>query len=251
MNDCIPYRRARTSCGAALVVATALLADGMGAAHAGPADTVSLGWAHIDPHSTSGPLTLSEFGGQAVDQPQAGSGVKLRSARTLVVSYEHYWLENVSTQLALGVPPTHKLEGTGTLAAAGILGEGQQLSPALIFKFHFLEAEDRLRPFVGLGVNYTWFRKSRITNDAFRQAAYGPDSTTKVSVSSSWNPVYSVGVDYRLDDRWSIGASIAHAPLKARITVDAAQTSYGVPVKVITDVRTRTIATGVNVAYAF
>lgn len=173
------------------------------------------------------------------------------SANTLVLSYEHFWTDQVSTQLALGIPPRHKLQGTGSLATAGVIGDGQQLSPAVLVKYNFGEAEQRLRPYIGAGLNYTWFRKAHITNDSFRQATYGPAATTELSVSPSWNPVYNVGMNYRLDERWSVGLSVAYAPLKTRITVAADNTSFGAPVKVVTDVRIRTLAIGMNLGYRF
>jgi len=234
-----------------LIAATALWATLATPAQAAGADVFSIGLIYIDPHSTSGPLTLTRFGGQPVDQPQAGTGVRVRPATTLLLSYEHYWSDRLATQLALGVPPTHELEGTGTLSSAGVLGKGQQLSPAVVMRWHFFDADAVLRPYLGLGVNYTWFRRSRITNDSFRAAFYGPNATTKVSASPSWNPVYSAGIDYRLDPHWSIGLSLAYAPLKTRITVDADNTAYGVPISVVTDVRMRTLAGGAILSYRF
>lgn len=238
--------------GSRLVAIVAVAVAGLGVeVQAQPSDVVSIGWAVINPRSTSGPLTVSQIDGQPVDQPQAGTGVRLRTAQTVVLSYEHYWNESVSAQLALGIPPTHELQGTGTLASFGVLGEGQQLSPAVIVKWHFAAPGTRLRPFVGLGVNYTWFRRSSVTNDAFRAALYGPDATTSVSAGPSWNIVYSAGLDWPIDAHWSIGLSVAYAPLKTRITVEASNTAFGVPIQVVTDVSMRTLVGGVSLMYAF
>jgi outer membrane protein len=221
------------------------------AARAESENLVSVGWAYIDPRSSSGPLTVTEIGGQPVDQPQAGTGVKLLPANTLLLSYERDWDDHLSTQLALGVPPTHELRGTGTLAPFGVLGEGQQWSPALIMKWHFLEPGATWRPYLGLGVSYTWYRRSRITNGAFVAAFYGPAATTKVSVSPSWSPVATAGIDWRLGARWSFGLSLAYAPLKTHITVEADNTQFGVPVTVVTEVQTHTLAGGVSLGYRF
>ena len=168
-----------------------------------------------------------------------------------MLTYEHYWTTNLSTQVALGLPPTHQVQGAGTLAPYGVLGEGQQYSPAVVMKWHFLDADAPLRPYVGLGVNYTWYRGSCITNDAFRTAFYGPGATTTVSASSSWNPVYNAGLDYRLDAHWSLGISLAYAPLKTTTTVKADNTMYGVPITVTTDVQLRSWVSGANVSYRF
>lgn len=206
---------------------------------------------HLAPRSSSGELTLSEVGGQPVNQPQPGTAVRVLPADTLLVAYEHYFTDHIAYQVVVGWPPTHKLKGAGTLDAVDVIGDGQQYSPAVILKYHFLDPANDLRPYAGVGLNYTWFRRNRITNDAFRQATYGPNSTTQVSASPSWNLVYNLGADYRLNERWSLGLSLAYAPLKTRITVAADNTAIGVPFKVITDVKNRTVATGVNVGYRF
>ncbi len=234
-----------------MLLALAASITGAKTARADGANVVSIGWAYIDPRSSSGPLTVSAIGGQPVDQPQPGTGVELMPASTLVMSYEYYWSDHLSTQAALGIPPTHELQGTGTLAPFGVLGQGQQWSPALIAKWHFLEADAAWRPYLGLGVNYTWYRRSKITNTAFVDAVYGPDATTQVSASSSWNAVYNAGVDFHLDANWSIGVSLTYSPLKTRITVNADHTAVGVPVTVITDVQTHTLVGVVNLAYRF
>lgn len=236
-----------------LPMALALAAgfSGTETAHAEGANVLSIGWAYIDPRSSSGPLTVSAIGGLPVDQPQAGTDVELKPANTLVMSYEYYWNEHLSTQAALGIPPTHELRGTGTLAPFGVLGEGQQWSPALIVKWHFFEADAAWRPYLGLGVNYTWYRRTKITNSAFVDAVYGPDATTQVSASSSWNAVYNAGLDLRIDSNWSLGVSLSYSPLKTRITVNANNTAIGLPVTVITDVQTKTLVGVVNLAYRF
>ena len=233
------------------VVAAVSLAISPVVAPAQVSQAISAGWVYIQPHGTSGPLTLTELGGQPVNQPQAGTGVELRPANTLLLSYEYYWSVHVSTQLALGAPPTHQLQGTGTLASYGVLGEGQQLSPALILKWHFLEAQATVRPYVGLGVNYTWYRRERVTNEDFASTFFGPNAQTRVSASPSWNVVYSAGFDYLIDADWSLGVSFACAPLRTRITVQASDTQYGVPMTVTTDLRTRVCAAGASFGYRF
>lgn len=214
-------------------------------------DMLTLGWTYIDPRSSSGPLTLVNVGGMPVHQPQSGTGVKVNSATTALFGWEHFWSNQVSTKLMLGYPPTHELQGTGTLASAGVIGEGQQLSPAVIVKYTFGEQEQRLRPFVGFGINYTWFRETHITNDAYRRAAFGPAATTTVTASSSWNPVYNLGLSYRLDEHWSLGVSLVHLPLKTRITVVAQNMALGANTAVVADVRLRGICSELFLGYRF
>jgi outer membrane protein len=223
------------------------------AAHADSSgsNNVSIGSVYLSPRSSSGPSTVVQVGAMPVYLPQAGTGVKVQGAGTVLLAYEHYWTDQVSTQFALGIPPTHKFEGTGSVAVFGVLGEGQQLSPTLLAKYNFGEPGQTVRPYVGLGFNYTWFRKTHITNAAFQAASYGPNAVTSVSASTSWNPVLSAGLSYRLDEHWSLFASLSYAPLTTKVTVNAANTYLGVPVTAMTEVKMHTLATAVNLAYRF
>lgn len=214
-------------------------------------NVVSIGWAYIDPRSSSGPLTVRAIGGQPVDQPQPGTGVQVMPANTMVMSYERYWNEHMSTELALGIPPTHQLQGIGTLAPYGVLGQGQQWSPALLVKWHFRDVDATLRPYLGLGVNYSWIQRSKITNTAYIGEVYGPGATTQVTASSSWNAVYNAGVEFLFDANWRIGMSLTYSPLRTRITVNADNTAVGLPLSVVTDVRTQALVGALNLAYRF
>ena len=235
----------------ALAIVAAATAAGVAPALAHEASDLWLGVGilRLEPRSSSGPLVVTEVAGMPTEQPQAGSGVKVLGATTLSLTGEWFWSDRVSIQGVFGVPPRHRLRGEGTLAGAGVIGEGTQYSPTVLAKWHFGDPGDRLRPYLGLGLNYTWFRQTRITNDAFRQVSYGPDATTTVAVSPSWNPVASGGLDIRLGERLSLALSIGYAPLKTTMTVNAENTMFGSSMKVRTDVRLRTLAGGLALNY--
>jgi outer membrane protein len=227
------------------------LMAGAGAAFAASegSDVFSAGWVHLEPRSSSGPSTVTSYGGVPVYQPAFGTSVKVLSADTLILTWDHYWTDQISTTLVLGYPPTHQLEGGGTLKIYGVTGEGQQWSPAVLAKYNFGEPQQTWRPFVGIGVTYTWYRKTRLTNPTFQAAFYGPASIVDVDASASWSAVYTAGLNYRIDDKWSIGASLSLTPLKTRVTASATNTGVGVPFTAINDVRCRTLATALFVSY--
>ena len=242
--------RLRPRIAAAVLLSVALAAPGAALAGAGDL-VVTVGWVRIYPRSSSGPLTLRQIGSMEVDQPQAGTSVESLPANTLTLTLEWPLTEHLGAELVAGYPPTHLLRASGTIESAGVLGEGQQWSPAFLLKYHFGGSGANLRPYVGAGVDYTFFRKTKVTNDAFRQASYGPDSTTRVSVNPSWNPLVTAGLDWKLEGRWSVGASLTYAPLRARISTVADNTAIGVPLRVTTDIRNHTVVGGVYVGYRF
>jgi outer membrane protein len=212
--------------------------------------SVSLGAAHITPRSSSGPFTITEIGGSPVNLPQEGTGLSVRSADTLVITIEGKISSRLSAQFAVGWPPTHKLAGTGSLAGAGVLGEGQQLSPTLFLIYNFFP-DQPVRPFVALGVNYTTFRKTRITNDAYRTSVYGPDSTISTSASSSTNPAAKVGFNVDLSDRVFFTAALAYLPLKTTLEANADHTALGQSIKARSELKLRSVITAATVGYRF
>ena len=238
----------RTACILLAAHATANAAEGRAVC---PSLTVAAGWIHLNPRSSSGPLVLREANGVPVNMPQAGTGVRALSADTVLLTAECAANDNWSLQFVFGVPPNSKLAGSGALDGAGVIGEGRQYSPTWLLKYCFGAPADSVRPFVGLGFSYTFFRQSRITNGAFRSATYGPNATTDVAASSSWNPAYNAGLKFRISDAWSVDTGLGYAPVKTRITVIADNTQAGVPLKVTSEMRMRTIGTSVTLNRRF
>lgn len=214
-------------------------------------NVVSIGWLNLDPHSSSGPLTVTEAAGQPANNPFPGTALRVESAGTVAFTVEHYLTDQIGLQAALGWPPTHKISGEGTLSSAGVIGQGEQWGPAITVRYHFGRPESRLRPYLGLGVSRTWFKQTKITNAAFRETTYGPNATTQVSAHPAWSPVYSIGFDYKLTERWTAGFTLSHIPLRTTVVVAADNTSAGYPFKVSSDLKLRTVASFINIGYRF
>ena len=210
------------------------------------------GLVHIDPRSSSGPLVVREIGGQSVDIPFPDSGFRAKSANALLLTLDCVRGEQLKFRLALGwPPPKHNLEGTGALAGYGVIGDGQQLSPAVLAIWTFGSQQQAVRPFVGAGLNYTWFRHSRITNEAFRQQTFGPNAVTSVDLTRSWNPVATVGLAFSLPSGFSLEGAATYAPLKSRVTVTADNTAFGATVRSTTELKNRTVAASLTLGYSW
>lgn len=223
-----------------------------GTAHAQSAGSTvfSLGWFRVAPQSSSEPLRTTNIGGMPTNIQSVGTGAKVEDADTLGLAISYYFTDNISGELVGGVPPRHKLTGEGTLAQFGELGSVRQWSPALVAKYHFGSATQRFRPYVGLGVNYTWFRDGEITSTAFRTATFGPGSSTSVKADSSWNPVFNVGANYALTENWILGLSVSYLPLKTKATLSTTLAN-GVPVTSETNVKIRPVVGFLSVGYRF
>jgi outer membrane protein len=127
-------------------------------------------------------------------------------------------------ELSFGYPPLTKTEGRGPATLGSVPYNGQViatarwLSPTVLFQYEFGDANSRLRPYVGVGVNYTKFlaRQSTAAGDA---ASGGP---TSIELPSSVGPAANVGLAYEITDRWHVYASYSVAQVNTKLTADTA-----------------------------
>lgn len=200
-------------------------------------NTLRIGIGDVTIHSESPNFTSN---GPAFLTPQP-AGITVGDATTLLVSYTRQINEHFDFELALGIPPRHDTSGTGTLAPFGVVARVKQLAPTVFVNYKFGAAENKFRPFVGLGVNYTRFFDAEST-DSGNLANGGP---TKISLSDSVGLAAQVGASYKLSDQWSLCASISAAKVQSDLT-----TSTG-SIERKTTIDFRPVVYALGVAYNF
>jgi outer membrane protein len=181
-----------------------------GAAANAQENSLRVGVAHIDVRSKS--ADFSSNGPAFLTPPPAG--VTVGDATTLLIAYTRKINDNFDLDVVLGVPPSHKVYGRGTLAPYGVIAEVKQAGPTVFLNYKFGDARSRLRPFVGLGINYTRFF-DRDSTAAGELVSGGP---TRIRLTDSWGLAAQAGLIYKLDERWSISGSVATAKVKSDMT---------------------------------
>ncbi|HWF97832.1 MAG TPA: OmpW family outer membrane protein [Steroidobacteraceae bacterium] len=195
--------------------ALALAASGAYAGDAGPNEIrVGMYFVHFDTTASdiSGPYT------------PPGLGIHVNNVETLYLAYTRSLSDHLVAELAFGYPPLTKTEGRGPAALGSVPYNGQTIStarwfsPSLLFDYVFGDPDARLRPYVGLGVNYTKFfdRRSTAAGDA---ASGGP---TSIELPVSVGPTATAGLTYEITDRWHLYASYSVAQVNTRLTADTA-----------------------------
>lgn len=220
---------------AALSIAAAFAAPAM--AQTAGSNIVNFGWFHLAPQDSSQGIT-GVSGSIATGINAAGTGANMHSsvgdADTFGLAFTHFFTDNIALTLDGGKPPVMTLTGKGTLSAFGQIGTAKQWSPALVAKYFFGSANDKFRPFVGLGITHVWYSDVNL-NSAFQSylatTSTSGTGTAKASLSSSTAPVASIGGTYNMDDKWSIGFSLSYIPLKTDATITStasgAYAAYG------------------------
>lgn len=201
----------------ALPLAALTLALSAGAAHAQKAGDWVVGGGALGylPQDKTTPLSLVT----PVQHELPGSGADVKNAVTLGFNAHYFITDNWAIEGVAGFPPRINLDGAGTLSSLGKLGDARLYAPALLGKYFFGEAEDKLRFSVGLGVTYSAFRSVRLTSGM--QGAMAANlglpaglATTSAKIDSKFAPVVNVGVNYAFDKHWGMTFSVSYIPMK-------------------------------------
>ena len=207
-----------------LLIAASALASGVMAQSAAPRNTVKLGVIFYQPHAKTSGIT-----GLGVPP---GADATVGDATTVLATYERALAPNMGIELVLGVPPTIKAKGAGTVAFLGEVLSAKNVAPTVLINYHFGDAGSALRPYVGIGINYTRFTDAK--------TPYG----WQVSLSDSWGLAGQIGVDYAMSKQWGLFASVGAAQVKSDLVAVGASV-----LRSTIDFRPVTFAAGV--AYKF
>lgn len=196
---------------------------GSGVAHAdsnsGAGDnpnTVALGVYEVSFHThaddISGPYTPS------------GLNVRNPSITTLYAAYMRRLSPHFDVELALGVPPLTKTVAKGPATVGSVPYNGQiiasarWLAPSVLAKYYLFSPDAAIRPYLGVGVNYTKFYSRQVTA-AGQEISGGP---TSLSLPVSVGPVGTVGVAWQPFNRVVVILSGSASWVNTRLTTNTA-----------------------------
>lgn len=140
-----------------------------------------------------------------------GADVKINGAWTAIFTYERMLTPNIGVELVLGIPPKTTADAAGSIAFLGndILS-AKAVAPTLLVNYHFGAPEDKWRPYVGVGINYTKFTSV--------QSRLG----WSVEMGDSWGWAAAAGIDYAIDKNWGLYASLGYSDVKSNIVATSA-----------------------------
>ena len=224
----------------ALACAALVAASGAFAQKAG--DNIgSIGLAYISPHADAGKLTSTNLVYTGLLNNASAS---VGAETTMSASLLHMYTDNVGVEFTLGIPRDFSQDLTANGTTHSAAAKVKIWTPTAVAKYLFGTSQDKLRPYLGLGVSRVSFHDVRVnTTDATVNAIGG----TSGSFSSSWAPVYNAGMIYNIDDKWSINGSVSYLPINTTATFVGSNPAY-----VTTgDVRLNTTDYVIRVGYKF
>lgn len=163
-------------------------------------------------------------GGTALAPP---AGIDIDSATTLDIDFTYMFTNNFAVELLLDLTSVHDISGTGNLTGVNI-GDVKVLPPSLIAQWHFMP-NNRIRPYVGAGVNYTIFFNESTTSQftatldtvAGSGAGNPAISSTGLSVDDSFGLVAQAGIDFDINNNWFVNLDAKYIKLDTKATIQA------------------------------
>ena len=126
---------------------------------------------------------------EAGGAPFVGADVSIDSSITAAVEIGRFVTPNLAVSLTGGLPPTEDVNGAGSLAFAGKLGELQYGPGAVTAHYHFNRG-GMIQPYVGAG-----FALMVVFKD-------DDGAATDLEVENAAGPAVQVGADFMFNDRY-------------------------------------------------
>lgn len=142
--------------------------------------TIGVGVHNVAPKSNNGTLVNTPLGNLKMDVSN--------NARPSVTG-EYFLKDNLGLEVLAALPFEHDIDVVGV----GKVGSTKHLPPTVSLQYHF--GTGKVRPFVGVGLNYTKF---------FSIHTDGVLAGSKLDLSDSWGLAGHVGVDFQVSEKAAI-----------------------------------------------
>jgi len=156
----------------------------------------------VDPREDSSGVKVDANGANL------GGGATLDSDTQLGLNFAYMVTDKIGIELLAATPFSHSVGIKGSPAGLdvlnGNLGDIKHLPPTLSVVYYPLDSKSAFKPYLGAGINYTWFFDESTSSSA---EAKGFDG---LSLDNSWGLAFQVGADYMLTDKLMINAQVRY-----------------------------------------
>jgi len=138
-----------------------------------------------------------------------GATVDVDDGYSLGFNITYMATPNIGIELLGAWPFEHDISLTG----AGKIGSTKHLPPTLSVQYHFMP-NNNIRPYVGVGLNYTFFFDEDTSLDLNR------DGNTSLKLEDSWGLAGQIGVDIDVAPNWFVNVDFRYIDIDAKAKLD-------------------------------
>lgn len=173
-----------------------------------------------------------------------GGDVSISNSFIPEVDFTYFFTKNIAAELILGTTK-HDVHTIGSdISAIGgptrtnvDLGSVYLLPPTLTVQYHFY-ATQKLKPYVGAGVNYTIFYNVKEGN-----------TVKDVKYDNAFGYAFQLGIDYMINDTFFINVDAKKIFLNTDVTVDASNLAPGLSIPAKVDINPLLLGFGVGMKF--
>lgn len=135
--------------------------------------------------------------------------VNVDSAAMLTFSGTYMFAPNWGAEVLAALPFSHDINLNG----GGKVAETKHLPPTVSLQYHF-NPNGTVRPYVGMGLNYTVF---------FNEDTTGALNGSKLELDSSFGPAAQLGLDVALSSDWFVNADVRWFDIDTKAKLNGAK----------------------------
>lgn len=150
----------------------------------------------------------------------AGTEVGVGDSTQLGLNLVYMFSDNIGLEVLAATPFEHDLKAKGLDQydfSTKDLGTSDQLPPTVTLNYFLGNANSSIRPYVGVGINYTTFFDKSLSNQAKSELG-----ASRLDLDDSFGVAYRAGVDFNLGDRWILNASLWNIDIETDASFNSA-----------------------------
>lgn len=161
----------------------------------------------VDPREDSGAISTAGTGAIT------GSQATLDSDTQLGLNFAYMLTDKIGIELLAATPFSHDVGVKGLPGNMnGKFGSIKHLPPTLSVIYYPLDSKSAFQPYVGAGVNYTWFFDDKLSSHAESNDFSG------LELKDSWGLAAQIGMDYMLTDSLMLNAQVRYIDIDTEAT---------------------------------
>ena len=150
----------------------------------------------------------------------AGTGVNVDDGQSLDISLGYMFTDKWAVELLADISSKHSVSAYG-LSGLGVpdgtdVVEVNTLPPTVFLQYQF-NPTGKIRPYAGIGLNFTTF-----LNDKLTPAAKEVLGANNLSLDNSFGLAAQFGIDWALKNDWSFNIDVKYANIDTEATFDTA-----------------------------